>query len=155
MFTKRTVIGTTVGSVITAIGLFALVSSLGLQTTTVNETFGIGEYTAYQFTAPKSAHNFLQITGESFDIEVKTPANGLQIPKTTHKKEVSLDWYVLEEGVNRIAIQNTGQSQINVTGALQHSSDPILFTYHIMVIIAGVVIIGFSAGFSFKKPKGF
>jgi len=33
--------------------------------------------------------------------------------------------------------------------------DPIQITYHIMVIIGGVVILGFSAGFSVRKPKGF
>ena len=34
-------------------------------------------------------------------------------------------------------------------------NDPIQITYHIMVIIGGVVILGFSAGFSIRKPKGF
>ncbi len=155
MFTKRTLIGTVVGSIITAIGLISLITAIGVQTANVNDVIEVGKPDVYQFTAPKGAHNSLTIIGDSFDIEVKTPSNGLQIPKTAHKKEVSLDWYVLEEGINRIAIQNTGQSQINVTGTLQYSSDPILFTYHIMVVIAGIVVIGFSAGFSFKKPKGF
>ena len=33
--------------------------------------------------------------------------------------------------------------------------DPLFFTYSILVIVAGIVVIGFSAGFSARKPKGF
>ncbi|MEM2785838.1 MAG: hypothetical protein QW652_04150, partial [Candidatus Nitrosotenuis sp.] len=87
-------------------------------------------------------------------IKLKTPADGIQADED-FKKQISFDWYVLEEGTNRIEIQNTGQSELFVRGAFEKNTDPILFTYHIMVLTAGVVIIGFSAGFSVRKPKGF
>ena len=54
-----------------------------------------------------------------------------------------------------IQIQNTGKSEFNVTGIVELSRDPLFFTYHILVIIAGIVVIGFSAAFSAKKPRGF
>ncbi|KAF6242365.1 hypothetical protein C6988_09095 [Nitrosopumilus sp. b1] len=155
MLSKRTLIGIIVGSAISAIGVAALVNSIGLQTISFDDTYGIGEYTSYQFPAPKSSHQFIKIEGDSFDVTLKTPADGIQIPTTTYKKEVSFDWYVLEEGINRIEIQNIGDSEIHVTGTFERNTDPIFFTYHILVITAGVVIIGFSAGFSIRKPKGF
>ena len=52
-------------------------------------------------------------------------------------------------------IQNTGDSELRINGTLQFLSDPILITYHIVVITAGIIIIGFSAGFSIRKPRGF
>ena len=51
-------------------------------------------------------------------------------------------------------IQNTGDSEFIETYQFELERDPLFFTYSILVIIAGIVIIGFSAGFSAKKPKG-
>lgn len=154
MLSKFTGIGIGIGAVIVAIGLYALVSSFGLQTITVEETFKAGESTTYQFVAPKSSHQNFKVTGESFHIKLETPADGIQ-EDNDFKKEIAFDWFVLREGINRIAIKNTGQSELEVTGTFEKNTDPILFTYHIMVLTAGVVIIGFSAAFSARKPKGF
>jgi hypothetical protein len=154
MLNKMTGIGIGIGAVIVAIGLYALVSSIGLQTVTVDEKIEIGDSATYQFLAPKSSHQILKITGESFHVKLETPADGIQKDED-FKNEITFDWYVLAEGTNRISIQNTGQSELNVMGAFEKNTDPILFTYHIMVLTAGVVIIGFSAGFSIRKPKGF
>ena len=57
--------------------------------------------------------------------------------------------------MTRIKIQNTGSTELNVLATLNVTSDPILFTYHLIVITSGVVIIGFSMGFTLRKPKGF
>jgi hypothetical protein len=154
MLNKMTVIGIGVGAVIVAIGLYALISSIGLQTVTVDEKIDIGDSVTYQFLAPKSSHQNLKVTGESFHVKLETPADGIQKDED-FKNEITFDWYVLAEGTNRIAIQNTGQSELNVIGTFEKNTDPIEFTYHIMVLTAGVIIIGFSAGFSIRKPKGF
>jgi len=79
----------------------------------------------------------------------------LQIPNTSYKKELSLDWVHLADGETRIQIQNTGESELSITGELIRSSDPIWFTFDLMVITSGMVIIGFSMGFTLRKPKGF
>ena len=49
----------------------------------------------------------------------------------------------------------TGDSEFTESYKFELERDPLFFTYSILVIIAGVVIIGFSAGFSARKPKGF
>jgi hypothetical protein len=66
-----------------------------------------------------------------------------------------LDWTHLKNGVTVINLQNTGSSELKVDATLQVTVDPILFTYHIVVITSGMVIIGFSMGFTLRKPKGF
>lgn len=154
MLSKLTIIGIVVGAVIIGIGAYALVTSIGLQTVTLNEQIDITKSATYQFLAPKSAHQNIKIVGEKFHIKLETPADGIQKDED-FKNEITFDWYVLQEGINKIAITNAGQTELEVTGTFQKNTDPILFTYHIMVITAGIVIIGFSAAFTVRKPKGF
>ncbi len=155
MLNKRTTIGIGVGSTIVAIGLYSLVSSFGLQTVKVDETFGVGESTSYQFTAPIHSKQFLNVTANSFNLSLASPRGGLQIPEQGYKNNLSLEWVHLVDGISHVTIKNTGDSQLGITGTLQVLTDPIQITYHIVVVTAGVIIIGFSAGFSIRKPRGF
>ena len=155
MYSKRTVIGIGVGSVIIAIGVIALVTSFGLQSINVDDTYGIGEKTTYSLTAPQHAKQFINITGNSFNIYLKSPGAGLQIPETDLKNNVDFDWVHLEEGTSIFKIRNTGDSELHVTGTMQALTDPILLMYHVVVIITGIVILGFSSAFSLRKPSGF
>jgi len=155
VLSKRTIIGIIVGSAIIAIGVYSLISGIGLHTMQVNETFAIGESTSYQITASEHAKQHMVITGEKFDLKLSSPGDGLQIPKTSHTKEVTLDWTHLKDGITVINLQNTGSSELKVDATLEVTPDPILFAYHIMVITSGMIIIGFSMGFTLRKPKGF
>ncbi|MBA4458855.1 MAG: hypothetical protein H2A90_03745 [Nitrosopumilaceae archaeon] len=155
MLAKRTIIGFIVGSLIIGIGVYSLITGFGFQTVEVNETFGVGESTSYQIKANNGASQKMKIIGDSFDLEMNSPGDGLQIPNTSYKKELSLEWVHLEDGITFIEIQNTGSTDFQVTATLNVTTDPILFTYHLVVITAGVIIIGFSMGFTLRKPKGF
>ena len=155
MVSKRTAIGIGVGSAIIAISIISLFLNFGIQTIEVDETFGLGEATTYRISAPAHTPQKMKITGDTFDVRLESPADGLQVPLTTHKKEVTFDWVHLADGETRINIQNTGNSEIQVTATFQTSTDPLFITYDIMVIITGLVIIGLSLGFSIRKPRGF
>lgn len=153
MFTKRTAIGIGAGIAISAIGVVALITSFGIQSINVDETVAVGDKTSFAFNAPLGAKESLEISGASFEVTLTT--SGEEKTTRTHKGKVTVEWIVAEEGQNRLEIQNTGDSELQLKGTFEVSSDPILFTYHILVITAGVVIIGFSAAFSVKKPRGF
>lgn len=155
MLTKRTAIGIGVGSVIIAVGIVALIMEITGGPLEVHETFDVGESTTYTITGDDGSHHIMTITGEKFDLSLQSPGDGLQIPKTSHTKEVTLDWIHLQDGKTVISLQNTGNSELVVDATLEVSTDPILFAYHFVVITSGVIIIGFSLGFSFRKPKGF
>jgi hypothetical protein len=156
VLSKRTIIGIIVGSAIIAIGIFSLISDTGLHTIKIDETFKVGETTSYQISANKNAVQHMKITGEKFDLKLSSPGdNSLQIPQTSYAKETTLDWTHTKDGVTRINLKNTGSSTLQVVGTLQITVDPILYTYHIIVITSGMVIIGFSMGFTLRKPKGF
>ncbi len=155
MLSKRTIIGIIVGSAISAIGIYALFTSFGLQTVNVDDTYQVGESTSYSFSAPKSTKNFINITADSFEVFLRTPRGGLQINDEQFKRELTVQWVHLLDGESKLKVRNTGDSELNISGNVTTITAPILITYHILVIIAGVVIIGFSAGFSVRKPKGF
>ncbi len=155
MLDKRTGIGIVVGSVIIAIGAYSLISSIGVQDISFDDTYGIGQSTTYKFTAPGGAEQYANITGTSFKISLTSPGSGLKIKDTEHKNNVDIDWVHLEDGESILKIQNTGDSELYVNGTFQALLDPILFTYKILIIIAGLVIIGFSSAFSVRKPRGF
>ncbi len=155
MYSKRTVIGIGVGAVIIAIGVIALVTSFGLQTINVDDTYAIGDKTTYSFSAPQHALQYINITGTSFNVDLTSPPGGLRIPEADHKDQVDIEWVHLEEGRSVLKIRNTGDSELHVTGTLQVLTDPLQIMYHVIVIITGIVILGFSSVFSLRKPSGF
>ena len=63
MLSKRTLIGIIVGSAIIGIGVYSLVSGIGLKTIQVHETFAVGEVTSYQISATEHAQQHMVITG--------------------------------------------------------------------------------------------
>ena len=155
MMAKRTIIGMIVGSAIIGIGLYSLIVSFDFKTIELNETFGVGESTSYQIRANSGASQTMSIIGEKFDLKLSSPSDGLQIPNTSYTGEATFDWVHLDDGVTMIKLQNLGSTDLQVNASLNLTQDPILFTYHLVVITSGVVIIGFSMGFTLRKPKGF
>ena len=152
---RRTAIGFVVGSAIIAIGAVSLVMHIG--TITVNEDYvvDVGGFTSYTIPAPANTTQSMRVAGDAFDLLLESPGTGLQIPKSSYKDELALDWVHAADGETRIQVQNTGSDALTITGTLVRSSDPIWITYDLMVIISGVVIIGFSMGFTLRRPKGF
>ena len=156
MLSKRTLIGLIIGSVIIAIGGYSLITHIGTITINENYVVAVGDSTVYRIPAPDHTPQHMEIRGESFDLKLQSPSTGLQIPNmTSYKEELTLDWVHLADGETIIHIQNTGVDELEITGVLIRSADPIWFTYDLMVIISGLVIIGFSMGFTIRKPKGF
>ena len=155
MLSKRTVIGLAVGIIIIAIGIVSLIQHIGLITVNENYLVDVGDSAFYTIPAPVNTQQHMKIIGDSFDLKLESPGDGLKIPSTSYKKEKILDWVHMEDGETKIHIQNTGNTELQITGVLIRSSDPIWFTYDLMVVISGMVIIGFSMGFTLRKPKGF
>ena len=155
MLSKRTIIGLIIGSAIIAIGGYSLILHIGTITVNENYVVAVGDSAHYKIPAPANTQQTITITGDAFDLKLTSPSDGLQIPNTSYKKELTLDWIHFEDGETEILIQNTGNAELTITGVLVRTSDPIWFTYDLMVITSGVVIIGFSMGFTLRKPKGF
>ena len=154
MLTKKTAIGIGIGSFLIIWGSIFLIASFGKQTQSINETIGNGENTVYQFDAQEHFYEILNVTGSSFHVKIDTPADGLQVDEV-FQKEVNFDWYSLKDGQHRIEVTNTGDSSVRVSGTLEFVSNPIEFAKHMLPIISGIIIIGISAVFTVRKPRGF
>ena len=156
MLATRTIIGLVVGSLVIGLGAFALVNSLA-PTISMNENFVISPGASEFFTipAPQDAPQYMMIIGDSFDLKLTSPGDGLNISNTSYKKELVLDWTHTENGQTIIVIQNTGASELEITANTNQTPDPFGITFDFMVITSGVVILGFSLGFTLRKPKGF
>ena len=156
MLNKLTIIGIIIGCAISILGAASMVTSLN----TPNEiqedtaTFGVGDLDKINFNAPENSSQSLTVTGDSFDIKITTPDSNNDVD-ASFKNKASFSWTSTTAGQTIITIQNTGDSEFTETYKFELARDPLFFTYSILVIIAGVVIIGFSAVFSARKPKGF
>ena len=156
MLATRTIIGIVVGSIIIGLGGFSLVNTLA-PTISMNEDFviGSGDSASFSIPAPKDAPQYMMIVGDAFDVKLTSPGEGLNISNTSYKKELILDWAHSEDGQTTILIQNTGASELEITANTNQTPDPFGITFDFMVITSGVIILGFSLGFTLRKPKGF
>ena len=156
MLNKLTIIGIVIGCAISILGAASMATSLN----TPNEiqedtaTFGVGDLDKINFNAPENSSQSLTVTGDSFDVKITTPDSNNDVD-ASFKNKASFSWTSTTAGQTIITIQNTGDSEFTENYKFELERDPLFFTYSILVIIAGVVIIGFSAVFSAKKPKGF
>ena len=156
MLNKLTIIGIIIGSIILILGVASMITSLNTPNEVQEDsaTFGVGDLDKINFNAPENSDQSLTVTGDSFDIKITTPDLDNDVD-ASFKNKASFSWTSITSGQTIITIQNTGDSEFTEVYKFELERDPLFFTYSILVIIAGVVIIGFSAGFSAKKPKGF
>ena len=153
---KYTIIGLIAGCIISGLGVISMVDFLAnpVDIMDFDDDFGVGESTTFAFQAPENSLQKIMITGSSFDVKVSIPDNVARFDDS-FKNKADISWVNTVSGENVIKIQNTGQSELNANGALKKSQDPLFLTYHLLVIIAGIVVIGFSAAFTVRKPRGF
>ena len=106
MLAVRTIIGLVVGSLVIGLGAFALVNSLA-PTISMNENFVMspGDSEFFTIPAPKDAPQYMMIIGDSFDLKLTSPGDGLNISNTSYKKELVLDWTHTEDGQTIIVIK--------------------------------------------------
>jgi len=156
MSSKRTIIGLIIGIAIMTLGGASLILHTGLHTDDFQDVIEVGALVHYTIPAPNHTPQSMIITGDTFDLKLESPSTGLQIPNmTSYKNELKLDWVHVQDGETKIEIQNTGNTELEITGVITTSYKPEIFTLDLMVIITGLVIIGFSMGFTLRKPKGF
>jgi len=156
MLSKRTIIGLIVGSAIITLGGASLILHIGIHTDDFQDVIEVGALAHYTIPAPNHSPQSMIITGDTFDLKLESPGIGLQIPNmTSYKNELILDWIHTADGETKIDIQNTGNAELEITGVIITSYKPEIVTLDLMVLISGILVIGFSMGFTLRKPKGF
>jgi len=153
---KYTIVGLIAGCIISGLGVLSMIDFFAnpVDVMEFDDDFGVGESTIFSFQAPENSFQTLTIIGDTFDVKILTSDEKNNIDNS-YKNKADISWVNTIAGENVIKIQNTGNSELNAKGTLQKSQDPLFLTYHILVIIAGIVVIGFSAAFTVRKPRGF
>ena len=156
MLNKYTIVGLIAGGIISGLGVISMIDFLAnpVDVMEFDDDFGVGESTIFSFQAPENSFQMLTIIGDTFDVKILTSDEKNNIDNS-YKNKADISWVNTIAGENVIKIQNTGNSELNAKGTLEKSRDPLFLTYHILVIIAGIVVIGFSAAFTVRKPRGF
>jgi len=155
MLSKKTIIGLIVGIIIITLGGASLILHIGVHTADFQDVIEVGAPVHYTIPAPIHTSQSMTITGDTFDLKLESPVDGLQIPLTSYKNELPLEWVHFADGETKIQIQNTGKTELEITGVITTSYKPEIITLDFMVLITGVLVIGFSMGFTLRKPKGF
>ena len=156
MLNKYTIVGLIAGCIISGLGVISIIDFLAnpVDVMEFDDDFGVRESTIFSFQAPENSFQTLTIIGDTFDVKILTSDEKNNIDNS-YKNKADISWVNTIAGENVIKIQNTGNSELNAKGTLEKSRDPLFLTYHILVIIAGIVVIGFSAAFTVRKPRGF
>ena len=156
MLNKYTIVGLIAGGIISGLGVISMIDFLAnpVDVMDFDDDFGVGESTIFSFQAPENSFQTLTIIGDTFDVKILTSDEKNNIDNS-YKNKADISWVNTIAGENVIKIQNTGNSELNAKGTLEKSRDPLFLTYHILVIIAGIVVIGFSAAFTVRKARGF
>ena len=156
MLNKYTIIGLIAGCIISGLGVASMIDFLvnPIDVMNFDDDIGVGESTTFVFQEQENSFQKLVMTGNSLHVKVYTPDNEIKFDDS-YKDRVDISLTNTISGENVIKIQNIGNSELNAKGTLEKSRDPLFLTYHILVIIAGIVVIGFSAAFTVRKPRGF
>lgn len=156
MWSRFTIIGVIIGGVIIGMGTVALVMHFGTITVTEEYEVPAGEFVSYVIPAPESTDQQMTITGSRYNVTLASPGDdGYRIQNAEYRDSTTLEWTHAESGDTTIHIRNTGAGDLLIEPNVARSSDPIWIAFDFMVMISGIVIIGFSLGFATRKPKGF
>jgi len=149
---RRALIGTAVGAAILAIGAASLVSNLGLREFAIDDEYAAGSaIPPYTLSAPEGTPQSLAVTAESFEARLTTPEGGTRV--TSHEGAAAIEWEHGPSGQSALELESS--SAVSVRGTLYSQADPIFLAYDGFVMISGLVIMGFSAGFGRRRPRGF
>jgi len=160
LLSKKTAVGIGIGCFLIIWGSYFLILSFGKQTLQIDEPIESGKNTVYQFEVQNHFRQLLNVTGNSFHVKIETPHDdqslyqGLQVDED-FKNKADFEWFALKDGQHRIEVTNTGDSDVQVTGSVEFVSGSLEFAKHMLPIISGIIIIGISAVFSVRKPRGF
>jgi len=123
-------------------------SAYGLEILSIDQVLQVNEYWSYSFEAPQYAQQYLNITGDSFQVQLKTPEGGLQIKDEQFKNELTIEWIHLLDGKSSLSITNTGNTLVRISGTLETSD--------VSILVDGPVGMGFYENelydFSFEVP---
>ena len=90
----------------------------------------------------------MTVQGSSYEVTVTDP-DGRELVQQTGNSTFNYDLTAQMAGEYRIIVNNTGTSDISITGSAETKSSPLGLTGALMLIITGVIVVGL--GLRFRK----
>ena len=91
MFSKFTIIGLIIGSIVSLLGAASMIDSFAnpneIQDT--NETFGVGDADKIRFNAPENSFQTITVTGEAFDLKIILQMTAIMLIKISKVRQLS------------------------------------------------------------------
>lgn len=141
------------GAIILSIGIASFITNFGVREFDIDDIYGAADnISPFTLRAPEGTAQSLTITAESFETILRTPKGDMH---ESHTTSVTLEWAHGPDGVSVLEITNTGPGELYVFGTVHSETDWVFITYNFFVMISGLIIIGFSAGFGKRRPRGF
>jgi len=88
----------------------------------------------------------LSVSGDKFNVEIRDP-DGQLIESTSGNSTFSYDLTAQKAGQHRITINNTGSSDLTITGHAQTKASPLGLSGALMLVITGIITIGLGLRF--------
>ncbi len=88
----------------------------------------------------------ISVSGNTFHIKIKDP-DGQVIESRSYNSSFSYDLTAQKAGQHRITINNTGTSDLTITGHAQTKSSPLGLSGALMLVVTGIITIGLGLRF--------
>jgi len=88
----------------------------------------------------------ISVSGNSFHIEIRDPV-GQVIESRSGNSTFNYDLIAQKAGQHRITINNTGTSDLTITGHAQTKSSPLGLSGALMLVVTGIIVIGLGLRF--------
>lgn len=88
----------------------------------------------------------ISVSGNSFHIEIRDPDSQV-IESISGNSTFNYDLIAQKAGQHRITINNTGTSDLTITGHAQTKSSPLGLSGALMLVVTGIIVIGLGLRF--------
>ena len=134
------------GAVFIAIGIAASIYAGTAVEVPLDHTLGPG--LTDEITPEMDAGNrmSIQVQGSTFDFTVRDP-DGNPLVSVTDQEDFRYELTTEKAGRYRVTIENTGDSDVFITGTTHTKAGSLGFTAPMMLIITGTIVVGLSLRF--------
>ncbi len=135
------------GAVFIAIGIASSIYSITPVAVPLDNTVRPGMVDVITPDMNEGSTATITVRGDSYRVDVVDP-EGLPLVSESGNSTFIYDFNAQKAGEHRITVNNTGSSDVTITGTAQTKSSPLGLTGALMLAVTGIIVIGLGLRFS-------